>query len=233
MSPVEAAMFVEALYKAHAKGVLAKLRRLGIEGPALEDVLQDVFVVAWRRYAKIPKDSAGARRWLLDSARKHAANFHRLHRHKYEELNPDAIEAAVAEPADPEAHAERGNLVRRALRELAGEDAELLWRHEVVGESLTEFAVWLDLTKSGAHVRLGQAKKRFRVQVARLNTSSSCKATRSQGTRMQLHLKSNNFREARVRCSCISTGPRSSASSSTSPASARSSSGARRGSGRR
>ncbi|UQA63222.1 sigma factor [Polyangium aurulentum] len=126
MSPVEEALFVEALYKAHAAAVLAKLRRLGIEEPALEDLLQDVFVVAWRRHAKIPKDAAGARRWLLDSARKHAANFHRLYRHKYEELNPDAIEAARAEPADPEAHAELSNLVRSALRELASEDAELL-----------------------------------------------------------------------------------------------------------
>ena len=168
MSPVEATLFIAALYKAHAAAVLAKLRRLGIEGSALDDLLQDVFVVAWRRYAKIPKDVAGARRWLLDSARKHAANFHRLHRHKYEELNPDAIEAAVAEPADPEAHAELSNLVWNALRELACEDAELLWRHEVVGESLTELAVWLGLTKSGVHVRLEQAKERLRVHVARL-----------------------------------------------------------------
>lgn len=167
MSPVEAALFVEALYKAHAAAVLAKLRRLGIEGPALEDLLQDVFVVAWRRQAKIPKDAAGARRWLLDSARKHAANFHRLYRHKYEELNPDAIEAARAEPADPEAHAELSNLVWSALRELTCEDAELVWRHEIAAESLTELAVWLGLTKSGAHVRLEQAKERLRLQFAR------------------------------------------------------------------
>ncbi|UQA57130.1 RNA polymerase sigma factor [Polyangium aurulentum] len=167
MPPAEALLFVEALYKAHAEDVLAKLRRLGIEGPALDDLLQDVFVVAWRRQAKIPKDAADARRWLLDSARKHAANFHRLYRHKYEESEPDAIEAAVAEPVDPEAHAELANLVWSALRELACEDAELLWRHEVVGESLTELAVWLGLTKSGAHVRLEQAKERLRLQVAR------------------------------------------------------------------
>jgi RNA polymerase sigma-70 factor (ECF subfamily) len=168
MSPVKATLFIAALYKAHAAAVLAKLRRLGIEESALHDLLQDVFVVAWRRQAKIPKDAAGARRWLFDSARKHAANFHRLHRHKYEEFNPDAIEAAVAEPEDPEAHAELANLVWSALREFACEDAELLWRHEVVGESLTELAAWLGLTKSGAHVRLERAKERLRVQAARL-----------------------------------------------------------------
>ncbi|MDC3985970.1 hypothetical protein KEG57_36155 [Polyangium jinanense] len=93
---------VETLYKAHADAILARLRRLGIEGPALEDLLQDVFVIALQRQAKIPQDNDSARRWLLDAARKLAANFHRVYRHKYEGFRPDAIEAAVAEPEDPE-----------------------------------------------------------------------------------------------------------------------------------
>ncbi|WP_272459338.1 sigma factor [Polyangium jinanense] len=93
---------METLYKAHADAILARLRRLGIEGPALEDLLQDVFVIALQRQAKIPQDNDSARRWLLDAARKLAANFHRVYRHKYEGFRPDAIEAAVAEPEDPE-----------------------------------------------------------------------------------------------------------------------------------
>jgi len=167
MSPVETALFVEALYKAHAAAVLAKLRRLGIEGPALHDLLQDVFVVAWRRYAKIPKDAADARRWLLDSARKHAANFHRLHRHKYEELDPHAIEVARAEPEDPEAQAELSNLVWSVLRELDEPVRESLVRHHVVGESLEELGARLGLTKSGVHARLQAAEERMRALVPR------------------------------------------------------------------
>ncbi|UQA61424.1 RNA polymerase sigma factor [Polyangium aurulentum] len=159
---------VEALYKAHADAVLAKLRRLGIEGPALEDLLQDVFVIALRRQAKIPKDNDSARRWLFDAARKLAANFHRLYRHKYEALDPDAIDAALAEPEDPEEHIALCNLVRTALRELSSKDVELLRRHAIDGESLPELATWLRITKSGAHVRLERAKERLRVQVARL-----------------------------------------------------------------
>ena len=167
MSPVESALFIEALYKAHAAAVLAKLRRLGIEGSALDDLLQDVFVVAWRRQAKIPKDAADARRWLLDSARKHAANFHRLHRHKYEELDPHAIEAAVAEPEDPEAHLVVCDLIHNALGELDELTRESLVRHHVVGESLDELRARVGLTKSGAHARLQAAEERMRALVHR------------------------------------------------------------------
>jgi RNA polymerase sigma-70 factor, ECF subfamily len=167
---------LEVLYLKYADAVRAKLRRRGIEGVDLDELVQDVFCIAARRYKKIPKDDEGARRWLLDTARKHSANWHRLYRHTYEQFGQEAEEAirnTSAEPEDPAAYFIRRDLVRRALSKIRPEDADILARHDLDGESLQELARWLGITKSGAHVRLQGARERLRLQVDRLSRGSS------------------------------------------------------------
>ncbi|UQA62935.1 RNA polymerase sigma factor [Polyangium aurulentum] len=149
------------LFEKYVDAVRTKLRRLGLEGPDLEDMVQTVYAVAGRRVAKIPKDDEGSRRWLLDAARKHAANWHRLYRHTYETFDFEAIDRATSEPDDPEQYLELRDLVRRTGMRLDPVDREILLRHDLDGESLQEIARWLGLTKSGAHVRLTQARDRF------------------------------------------------------------------------
>ena len=124
-------------------------------------MVQTVYAVANRRVATIPKDDEGSRRWLLDAARKHAANWHRLYRHTYETFDFEAIDRATSEPENPETYLELRDLVRRTGMRLDPVDREILLRHDLDGESLQEIARWLGLTKSGAHVRLTQARDRF------------------------------------------------------------------------
>jgi RNA polymerase sigma-70 factor (ECF subfamily) len=161
---------VGPLYREHHKAVRSTFRRLGVDGAEADDLVQNVFVVAQRRIAKLPKDAEGAKRWLLDTARKHAANWHRLFRHQYEVLGwdepLDEIEVA-AEPANPEAHLALRDLVRRAIGKLAKHDREILVRHLVEGESLEELAKQFSRSKSGAHVRVERAAARVRMLVSR------------------------------------------------------------------
>lgn len=160
MSPDD---IVRRLFDAHQRAVKATLRRLGVADAALDDLVQNVFVVAHRRVAKLPKDAEGARRWILDTARKHAANWHRLYRHHYEVLGCDELVSETpAEPTDPEAQLEFRDLVWRALDKLDDDDRRALVGHHLGGETLSELGALLGLTKSGAHARLQAAEDRFR-----------------------------------------------------------------------
>jgi RNA polymerase sigma factor (sigma-70 family) len=159
---------VGALFKEHRKSVKAILRRVGVDGPEVDDLVQNVFVVAQRRIAKLPKDAEEAERWILDVARKQAANWRRLYRHHYEVLGGDELIAeAVAEPADPEAHLVLRDRVWRALGKLDASERRILIGHHLGGETMEELGELLGLTKSGAYARLQRAEKRMRKLLSR------------------------------------------------------------------
>jgi RNA polymerase sigma factor (sigma-70 family) len=149
------------LFQRYHRAVRAKLWRCGLDGPDLDELMQAVFSVAQRRSSFVPRDDPGARRWLLDVARKEAANWRKRFQHKFEVLEPRFIYHAVAEPRDPEAHIAIVNLVHKTTALLSPEDQEILFRHGAAGETLKEIAKRLGLSKSGAHLRLSQARARF------------------------------------------------------------------------
>ena len=68
----------EALFAAHARAVLGYARRRASAATA-DDVLSDVFMVAWRRLDDVPAD---ARPWLLACARSALANHKRADRRR-------------------------------------------------------------------------------------------------------------------------------------------------------
>jgi RNA polymerase sigma factor (sigma-70 family) len=153
---------VGLLFQEHRKDVTSILRRSGVASVEVDDLVQNVFLVAQRRIAKLPTDGEGARQWLLDVAQKLAANWHRLYRHWYEVLGCDELLAeAAAEPADPEADIALRDLLWRALDELDESERRILILYHIDGEPLVELGELLGLTKSGAHARVQAAEKRF------------------------------------------------------------------------
>ena len=66
-------------FRAHATFVFRVLRRLGVEAHALDDMVQEVFVVALRRWARYDP-RAPVRPWLYGIARRVAAHHRRRHR---------------------------------------------------------------------------------------------------------------------------------------------------------
>lgn len=152
---------IQRLFGRYEEAVRNKLRRCGLEGPDLEELLQAVFCIAHRRADVVPLDYPGARRWLLDVARKEAANWRKRFRHKFEMLDPHAIETAVSQPEDTEELRATISLVHQTTALLSPEDQEILLRHDAAGETLKEIAKRLGLSKSGAHLRLTQARARF------------------------------------------------------------------------
>jgi RNA polymerase sigma-70 factor, ECF subfamily len=161
--------WVSELYVAHASAVRDKLRTLGLDNPDLEDLLQDTFMVAARKRAKLPKNGKRAKAWLVVTARKLAANWRRLQRHSFETFGlAEVIDRAAAEPEDPEGAYIARDLVQYALRRLSAEDRDILVSHGVGGRSVADLAAQLGMTKSGAYVRLQRARAQVPANIMRL-----------------------------------------------------------------
>ena len=121
------------VYQAHHGFVWHALHRFGLSGAALEDALQDVFVVAYRR----ADDLAGSpKAWLYAIARRVASNYRRTTRRR--DARADALAQSLSGPrrALPEAIV----ALDRYLENLAPEDRELFYLSEVEGLTGPEIA---------------------------------------------------------------------------------------------
>jgi RNA polymerase sigma factor (sigma-70 family) len=125
-----------------------------------QDVVADVFLIAWRRLDEIP-DGDAARIWLYATARRVLANQRRSIRRR-DALHERLARAAASAPPEraPDDHAE--TLVHEALRRLSPRDREVLLLAEWEGLSPEEIAVVLDSLAVTARGRLHRARRSFR-----------------------------------------------------------------------
>src|SRR5471030_2615221 len=109
---------LEALWAAHASAVLSYARRRADRATA-DDVLSDVFTVAWRCLDDVSDDARG---WLLACARRSVGNHRRAGRRSLRLLSRLA---ATSVPAAPSVELCDGTLAR-ALATLSERDREAL-----------------------------------------------------------------------------------------------------------
>jgi RNA polymerase sigma factor (sigma-70 family) len=159
----------EQLYRRHAGRVLAyALRRTS---PAVaDDVVADVFLVAWRRLDDMPADELA---WLLGVARRVLANRRRgdrrataLHdRLAFErpDVTGDPSGGAAGDAGDAADVDER---VLTALGRLAERDRELLMLIAWEGLSHAEVAQVLGVRRGTVAVRLHRARQQFAAALA-------------------------------------------------------------------
>src|SRR5690349_18370129 len=127
-----------AFYDEHFDFVWRTLRRLGVPEAALDDMAQDVFVVAFRRQA----DFAGLsshRTWLFGIAWNRARELARSARRRPEHELPDSL--ATPGDSDAEQTAIRSQALRlayRLLEELTPERRAVLVMADVEGMTAAE-----------------------------------------------------------------------------------------------
>jgi RNA polymerase sigma-70 factor (ECF subfamily) len=158
---------VEELFRAHAPFVWRTLHRMGVAGPDLPDLLQEVFVVVQRRIASFDP-STRATTWLFAIAARVAANHRRAARHRREALVADPPEREGND--DPERHAERRRATRelaRALDTLTPAHRAVLVMFELEGLSGEEIATELGIPLGTVHSRLHHAKRRVLEELPR------------------------------------------------------------------
>jgi RNA polymerase sigma-70 factor (ECF subfamily) len=152
---------LEDVFNAHGAAVRAyALRRLGPGASAsADDVVSEVFAVAWRRIDVVPEGAELP--WLLGCARRVVLHVHRRARRDAAlvgQLEALATGAAVQAAGDP--------VLAEALASLAERDREALLLIAWEGLSGSEAAVALGCSRGAFAVRLHRARRRLSVALA-------------------------------------------------------------------
>ena len=144
-----------------AVGAYLRRRLYPLPPSDLDDLVEEVLLVAWRRLDDVPADARIP--WMIGVARNVLRNAVRKHR------RVEALESRLR-PAEPDAAAEdyvvADEGIREALASLSDDDREALLLHFWDGRSAAEIAVVFGITTNAAAVRLSRAQSRFRELLA-------------------------------------------------------------------
>ena len=140
---------LDAWFRAHGDRVLAYLLHRADRQTA-EDVLQEVFVTAFRRAEDVPEPPIG---WLLGTARRLLANATRGDQRRTRLAGRLAGQASYVSARDDDA---AGDVVASALSELSARDREVL-----------TLSAWYELTADEAAQALGCSPAAYNVRLHR------------------------------------------------------------------
>jgi RNA polymerase sigma-70 factor, ECF subfamily len=159
----------EALYDAHVDRVFRMLRRIGVPESSLEDAVQDVFIIAFRRMDGFEGRSSLST-WLCGIATQTARNYRRHARRHPETPTEGAGEDAPASAPSPERALETSEAVRvlhALLDELDEEKREVFVLVELEQIPAPEIAAMLELNLNTVYARVRAARAAFEQCVAR------------------------------------------------------------------
>ena len=144
----------EELFRRTASEVHAYLRRR--VGADADDLLGDVFVIAWQRRRDLPEPRLH-RAWLYGVARRLVL----AHGRQLSHATDAAVRLARQDTAIPATDERRAATVRDALATLAEVDRELITLTVWEGLGVAEAALALGMRPGAARVRLHRARKRL------------------------------------------------------------------------
>jgi RNA polymerase sigma-70 factor (ECF subfamily) len=153
MDPDERKARLEELFAEHSASVLGYARRRADPNVA-DDVLSEVFAIAWRRLDQIPAD---AKPWLLACARRVLANSRRGERRRVALM--DRLIAITPRIEIQAAHS--GVAVVEALATLSERDREALLLVAWEGLSAEQAAAVVGCSRHAFSMRLSRARKRL------------------------------------------------------------------------
>jgi RNA polymerase sigma-70 factor (ECF subfamily) len=151
----------EALYRVHGGAVRTFVHRR-VPSAAADDVVADVFVIAWRRLDDAADDELG---WLIGIARGVLANRRRMEARRVALRDRLAANVAVEGPSGSE-HSSGESRVMRALATLTKRDQELLLLVAWDGLDRAQAAHALGISPNAFSVRLHRARRRLAQAVA-------------------------------------------------------------------
>ena len=146
--------------------VVAALRRLGVGDGDVRDVAQEVFLSIHRRLHTF--DPTRRRRpWVFGFARRAAANYRRLARHREDTAFEDHMRPEAEDPYGLAETSERARRVQRTLQGLPVALREVLIMMDLYGFTTAEAAAELDLPPGTVSSRLKRAREEFRRLIRR------------------------------------------------------------------
>ena len=149
------------LFRAHARFVATFLARLGTPSAEIEDLVQEVFLVAHRR-GGYRHGVARSTTWLAEIALRVFSNARRTRLRKPAEADDEAIAlvAAAGDPFEAAASSEALRRVERALATLDLDHRAVFVLFELEGESCEDIAAGLGVPVGTVYSRLHNARRR-------------------------------------------------------------------------
>jgi RNA polymerase sigma-70 factor, ECF subfamily len=161
----------EVVYETCFDLVWTAARQLGVPEEALDDVVQEVFVVIHARLSSL-EQVASLRSWVYGVARRVVATYRRAQRSRratgvqYAEVAP-WLEPLPPTPLDLTVLAARQRLLLRLLGELDESKREVFVLTEIEGFTAPECAEALDIPVNTVYSRLRVARQEFEQAMAR------------------------------------------------------------------
>jgi RNA polymerase sigma-70 factor (ECF subfamily) len=139
--------------------VRSVLLRFGVPRRDVEDLVQDVFVVVWRRLEGIVADGE-IRPWLYTVASNLAKNYRRLARHQREWCVGEMPEVAMIS-FDPDWIIDAYRRLQRLMRRVDASAREVVVRIAVAGQSVNDVAAELCVSAKTVHSRMRVVRERL------------------------------------------------------------------------
>jgi RNA polymerase sigma-70 factor, ECF subfamily len=157
----------DQIFEAHAAFVWRCLGALGVRGPDVDDLTQEVFVIVHRRLADLDSEQ-GVKPWLYGILRRVVLNHRRTLRRRGSRQSPllEDVPASQFDQHDTLEAQEAAQLLTRVLASMPEEQAEVFVLVEMEQLSVGEVGAALEIPVNTAHSRLRLARARFRAALA-------------------------------------------------------------------
>ncbi|AKV00313.1 RNA polymerase sigma factor RpoE [Labilithrix luteola] len=160
------------IYDAHVDYLWRSALRMGLDEAAAEDLVQQVFIVAFRRLDDF-EGRASLRTWLfrvlLLLVRQHRRHLQRKSPYAFgESVDPDLLVAPDDEPDVALARTQAGSLVRRFLEQIGEEKATVFVLMEIEKKVGPEVAALLEIPLPTVYSRHRAAREQFEAFVDRI-----------------------------------------------------------------
>jgi RNA polymerase sigma-70 factor, ECF subfamily len=159
-----------SVYDAYFDFVWTCTRRLGVPADAVDDVVQEIFVVVHARMETI-EQPASLRSWLYGVVRRTVSTYHRGRRvrsaHEASDPFDDNAHAMQPSPLDLAVLSDELRLLWRLLGELDGLKREVFVLVELEEMTVPEIADALGVPLNTAYSRLRAARQEFNAAFAR------------------------------------------------------------------
>lgn len=167
-----------AVYDAHFAALWRNARALGIPPDAVDDVLQDVFIVVHRRLPAF--DGRGQlRTWLTKILVRVVATHRRRYRRKggHDELPEDVRDERELGPHDQTARREAARMLLRILDAMDEDQRAVFVLAEIEHMAVPEIAVAIGEKVNTTYSRLRLARREYERQLARLRARDEWRGT--------------------------------------------------------
>jgi RNA polymerase sigma-70 factor (ECF subfamily) len=178
--PSQGCIDVQTLFRAHALFVASFLRRLGMPGSEVDDLVQEVFLIAHRKGGYTPGNGR-PRSWLGAIALRVASTSRRTRGRRREEPTDEALARTAATDDVGGAFETRRALqhVQQALASLDLEHRAAFVLYEIEGETCESIAASLGIPIGTVYSRLHHARRRVLEAHAALESGAPVGVRRS------------------------------------------------------